>query len=63
MKGDGLRRNLTSMKALICDDYQGIDALRIGELPEPEPGSALVDVESAAVNFTDTLMVTGQYQL
>jgi NADPH2:quinone reductase len=51
------------MKALICDDYQGIDALRIGELPEPGPGSVLVDVESVAVNFADTLRVTGQYQL
>ena len=52
------------MKALICDDYQGIDALRIGELkePEPAPGSLLVRVESVAVNFADTLMVNGQYQ-
>ena len=53
------------MRALICDDYQGIEALRVGELPEPEaaPGTLLVRVESAAVNFADTLMVAGQYQI
>lgn len=52
------------MRALVCDDYQGIDALRVGELPEPHPvpGSALIEVESAAVNFADTLMVEGTYQ-
>lgn len=53
------------MQALICDDYGGIDTLRVGELPppEPEPGSVLIEVEAVAVNFADTLMVAGQYQL
>lgn len=53
------------MRALICDDYGGIDALRVGELPDPRPhpGSVLVEVESVAVNFADTLMVTGEYQI
>lgn len=53
------------MQALICDDYGGIDSLRVGELPAPtpEPGSVLIKVESVAVNFADTLMVSGQYQL
>lgn len=53
------------MQALICDDYGGIDSLRIGELPTPEPvpGSVLIRVESVAVNFADTLLVAGQYQL
>ena len=53
------------MRALICDDYGGIDALRVGELPEPEPGpgSVLVRVEAVAVNFADTLMVAGDYQI
>lgn len=52
------------MKALICDDYQGIDALRVGDLvePKPKPGWLLVQVESVAVNFADTLMVAGLYQ-
>lgn len=53
------------MRALICDEYKGIDSLRVGEMPEPEgpPGSMLVEVGAAAVNFADTLMVAGQYQM
>lgn len=53
------------MRALICDQYGGIDSLRIGELPDPTPekGSLLVKVEAAAVNFADTLMVKGEYQV
>lgn len=53
------------MRALICDDYGGIETLRFGELPDPEPhpGSLLVKVESTSVNFADTLMVKGQYQV
>jgi NADPH2:quinone reductase len=53
------------MRALICDDYSGIDSLRVGELPDPEPGpgSILVRVEAVTVNFADTLMVKGQYQI
>lgn len=58
--------SLLPMRALICEDYEGgIDSLRVGELadPEPPPGTALVKVESAAVNFADTLMVKGEYQV
>lgn len=53
------------MRALICDGYEGIDSLRVGELPDPKltPDSLLVRVASATVNFADTLMVAGQYQL
>lgn len=53
------------MHALICDDFLGIEALRIGELPEPHPGpgSVLIKVEAVAVNFADTLMVSGNYQM
>ena len=53
------------MRALICDDYGGIESLRVGDLPDPEvrPGSVLVRVASAVANFADTLMVSGTYQL
>lgn len=53
------------MRALICDRYEGIDSLRVGEMPEPSPGpsSALVEVRAAGVNFADTLIVSGGYQL
>ncbi len=53
------------MRALICDSYDGIGALRVGDQPDPVPmpGTALIDVKAAAVNFADTLMVSGQYQV
>lgn len=62
---DRVPLNLKPMRALICDDYGGIDSLRVGELPEPKPesGDLLVDVEAVAVNFADTLIVKGQYQI
>lgn len=52
------------MRALICDSYQGLEALRVDDLPdlEPMPGTLLVDVKAAAVNFADILIVAGQYQ-
>lgn len=53
------------MRALICDDYAGIDGLRVGELADPErgSGSVLVKVEAVTVNFADVLMVKGEYQI
>lgn len=53
------------MRALICDDYTGIGDLRVGELPDPDPapGTIVVEVRSVTVNFADTLMVTGEYQI
>lgn len=53
------------MRALICNEYTGIDSLTVGELPEPEPapGSVLIEVKAAAVNFADSLMVAGLYQM
>mgnify|MGYP002621954303 FL=1 len=53
------------MRALICEEYSGIESLRVGELaePVPTPGSALIQVEAAAVNFADSLLVAGQYQM
>lgn len=53
------------MRALVCRDFTGIDTLEVAELPDPEvaPGTVLVRVASAPVNFADTLMVSGLYQL
>lgn len=53
------------MRALICDGYDGIDALRVGELADPTPGTdeLLIEVEAATVNFADTLTVAGLYQV
>lgn len=53
------------MRALICNEYTEIDSLTVDELPDPEPtkGMALVRVKAAAVNFADSLVVAGQYQM
>jgi NADPH2:quinone reductase len=52
------------MRALICHDFTGINDLTVGELPDPQPlpGTALVRIEAAAVNFADSLVVAGNYQ-
>ena len=53
------------MRAVICRSFDGIDALELGELPDPAPGrgEVLVDVHAAALSFMDTLMVAGTYQM
>lgn len=53
------------MRAVICRNFNGIDALEFGELadPVPGPGQVLVDVHAAALSFMDTLMVAGRYQM
>ena len=53
------------MRAVICRRFDGIDALELGEFadPLPAPGQVLVDVHAAALNFMDTLMVAGSYQM
>jgi len=52
------------VKAVICETWGAPDALRIGELPLPEPGTGQVRVRvhAAAVNFPDALMIAGKYQ-
>lgn len=52
------------MRALICSRLDGIDALSLGELPDPElaEGSARVEIEAAGVNFPDLLVIQGLYQ-
>jgi NADPH2:quinone reductase len=52
------------MRALICSTLDGIDALTVGELPDPEltAGSARVRIEAAGVNFPDLLVTRGTYQ-
>jgi NADPH:quinone reductase len=53
------------MRALICNEYAGIDSLTVAQLPDPAPtpGMALIRVKAAAVNFADSLVVAGQYQV
>lgn len=53
------------MKALLCTRLGKPEDLAIETLPDPEPGpgEALVRVRVAALNFFDTLIVAGRYQV
>jgi len=52
------------MRAVRVHELAGPTALRIDELPTPEPGAGQVriDVKAAGVNFPDILITRGQYQ-
>ncbi|MEM6761750.1 MAG: NADPH:quinone oxidoreductase family protein [Pseudomonadota bacterium] len=53
------------MRAIVCRDFAGPDALVVGDLPEPTPAphEIVLQVEAAAVSFMDRLMVSGAYQM
>ncbi|KQP50219.1 NADPH:quinone oxidoreductase family protein [Methylobacterium sp. Leaf108] len=53
------------MKALLCSRLGGPDDLAIATLPDPVPGpgEAVVRVRLAALNFFDTLIIAGRYQV
>ncbi|MBB4211909.1 NADPH2:quinone reductase [Rhodothalassium salexigens DSM 2132] len=53
------------MKWMAVDEPTGLDALRLAEVatPEPGPGQVRVRIAACGVNFADTLMVKGQYQV
>lgn len=51
-------------RAVICTSFE--EPLRLEEVPAltpPGPGQVLVAIRAAGLNFPDTLMVTGRYQL
>jgi len=52
------------MKAVICDAFAQVDALKIGEawLRPAGPDEVLIRVIAAGVNFPDGLIVQGKYQ-
>lgn len=53
------------MRALLCQSLDGPDSLAITDRPDPVPaaGQALVRITLAALNFFDTLIVAGRYQV
>ena len=53
------------MKAILCSRYGTPDDLELGDLPEPQPGEGevVVKVAAAALNFFDTLLLAGRYQV
>ncbi|MGC2394722.1 MAG: alcohol dehydrogenase catalytic domain-containing protein, partial [Rhodomicrobium sp.] len=52
------------MKAVLCKSLDGPDALEVGDLPSPEPGTGevAIRVSAGALNFFDTLIIRGKYQ-
>ena len=53
------------MKAVVCKAWGGPEALTVEEMAAPEPGAdeVKIRVRAAGVNFADTLMIAGQYQV
>ena len=53
------------MKAVLCHAYGTADDLQLQDLPEPNPGEGevVVKVAAAALNFFDTLLIAGKYQV
>lgn len=52
------------MKALVVREFADPTALKVDDFPEPQikAGEALVRVKATAINFVDSLVVTGKYQ-
>ena len=53
-----------TMRAILCDAFGPVDALRVGEAPVPAvgPGEVRLRMRAAAANFADTVMIGGTYQ-
>src|SRR5260370_21992188 len=51
------------MKAVVFDKVGGPEVMKIAEVPKPEvkPGTVLIKVRAAGINFADTLFRNGQY--
>ncbi len=53
------------MRAVVCEDWCGPEGLAVGDLPEPAmaENGVRIAVRAAGVNFADTLMIRGEYQV
>lgn len=53
------------MKAIVCRQFGGPELLAYEELPSPalKPFEARIAVKSCGINFPDTLIIQGKYQL
>ncbi len=53
------------MKAWLCENPIGVEALNWKELPTPKPGpqEVLIRIEAASLNFPDLLIVQNKYQM
>jgi NADPH:quinone reductase len=53
------------MRAILCKEWGGPEKLVLADLPAPpmREGAVRIDVHAAGVNFLDTLLIAGQYQM
>src|SRR5580704_16184754 len=53
------------MKAILCRQWGGPETLRFAEAVRPslQPHEARIRVRACGVNFADTLMIAGKYQV
>src|SRR5437764_7446561 len=53
------------MKAILCTHFGGPDELELADIPAPAAGrgEVVVAVKAAALNFFDTLIIAGKYQV
>jgi NADPH:quinone reductase len=53
------------MKAIVCREWGGPEALRLEEVARPplRPHEARLRIHAAGINFADTLMIAGKYQV
>jgi NADPH2:quinone reductase len=53
------------MRAVLCREWGGPEALTIEEVPSRklEPGEVRIRVRAFGINFADTLMISGRYQV
>lgn len=53
------------MRAVLCTQFGGADMLTMADLAAPKagPGEVVVAVAAAALNFFDTLLIEGRYQV
>src|SRR5271163_5108848 len=53
------------MKAVVIDKIGGPEVMKLAEVPKPEvkPGTVLLRVRAAGINFADTLFRQGQYMM
>lgn len=53
------------VRAIICEALCGPDDLILKDVPDPVPGpgEVLIRVQAAALNFFDTLIIAGRYQI
>ena len=53
------------MKALVCEQFGPLDQLSVNTvpIPQPGPGQVLVKVVAVSLNFPDTLICRGAYQV